>query len=145
VSEQFGQSLKDFLRRPRARGAAHPRYGCTSSPRAAATCWAAKHKLATPLGYLGAFLTNSLHRKAMGAWLERVVFSTPDASCPLPPATTARARCDAERRQLQLALQASCSIPFVLRSVHNMPGGAARRLLGRRHHRLPPAPELRAI
>jgi len=28
-----------------------------------------------PLGYLGAFLTNTVQRKAMGAWLERVVFS----------------------------------------------------------------------
>ena len=34
------------------------------------------------MGYLGAFLTNSVHRKSLGAWLERVVFSTPGASLP---------------------------------------------------------------
>ena len=76
----------------------------------------------SPLGYLGAFLTNGLNRKAMGAWLERVVFSTEGAA--LPFATS-----DYKTRQVLLteanfnpALQASCSIPFVLRSVRDIPG-----------------------
>ena len=45
-----------------------------------------EHRIGTPLGYLGAFLSNALHRKAMGAWLERVVFSAPEhgRACPLP-------------------------------------------------------------
>jgi len=79
--------------------------------------------LRAPLGYLGAFLTNAVHRKAMGAWLERVVFSNV-AGKPLPFGTH-----DYRTRQVQLtsdnfqpALQASCSIPFVLRAVHDIPG-----------------------
>ena len=79
--------------------------------------------LRAPLGYLGAFLTNAVHRKAMGAWLERVVFSN-GAGNPLPFGTH-----DYRTRQVRLtpdnfqpALQASCSIPFVLRSVHDIPG-----------------------
>ena len=44
---------------------------------------------------------------------------------------------------LHASLLASCSIPFWLQAVHDIPGAPARRLLGRRHHRLPPAPELR--
>ena len=63
----------------------------------------------------------------MGAWLERVVFSAPApgaSDAPLPFATG-----DYRTRQIQLteanfdpALQASCSIPFVLRAVHDIPG-----------------------
>jgi hypothetical protein len=78
--------------------------------------------LRTPLGYLGAFLTNTLHRRAMGAWLERVVFSTPGSALPF---TTD----DYRTRQLGLVesnfypvLQASCSIPFALRAIHDIPG-----------------------
>jgi len=79
--------------------------------------------LRAPLGYMGAFLTNAIHRKAMGLWLERVVFST-DPQSPLPFSAT-----DYRTRRVALtaanflpALQASCSIPFVLRSVPHIPG-----------------------
>ena len=64
----------------------------------------------TPLGYLGAFVTNTVHRKAMGAWLERVVFSSPSlpseiAGCAaLPFATT-------DYRTRQVALDASNFMP----------------------------------
>ncbi|MEW6694278.1 MAG: patatin-like phospholipase family protein [Pseudomonadota bacterium] len=82
----------------------------------------------TPLGYAGAFLTNVARRRAMGAWLERVVFSAPAAGpggvAPLPFDTS-----DYRTRQVPLradnfmpALQASCSIPFVLQAVHDIPG-----------------------
>jgi hypothetical protein len=63
----------------------------------------------------------------MGAWLERVVFSSPTLQghgAPLPFGTQ-----DYRTRQVALsaanfnaALQASCSIPFVLKAVHNIPG-----------------------
>jgi hypothetical protein len=84
-----------------------------------------EHRIGTPLGYFGAFLTNTVRRKAMGAWLERVVFSS--QSAPLPFATA-----DYRTRQVALrednfnpALQASCSIPFMLKAVHNIPGAPA--------------------
>jgi hypothetical protein len=41
VSEQFGQSLKEFYGGRVHEVLQHPRYGCTSSPHAGATCWAA--------------------------------------------------------------------------------------------------------
>jgi len=78
------------------------------------------------VGYVGAFLANAVHRRAMGAWLERVVFSAPEhgAACPLPFGIE-----DFPTRQVALtqanfhpALQASCSIPFVLQAVHDIPG-----------------------
>jgi hypothetical protein len=62
----------------------------------------------------------------MGAWLERVVFSNP-AQLPLPFDSR-----DYRSRQVALtqanfrdALQASCSIPFVLRAVPNIAGAPA--------------------
>jgi hypothetical protein len=82
----------------------------------------------TTLGYLGAFAANALHRRALGAWLERVVFSSGDPltghSTALPFGTH-----DFRTRQAPLrednfmdALQASCSIPFVLKPVHGIAG-----------------------
>lgn len=81
----------------------------------------------TPLGYLGAGLTNLASRRAMGGWIERVVFSAAGpggAPHALPFATH-----DYRTRQLLLspanfypALQASGSIPFVLQAVHDIPG-----------------------
>jgi hypothetical protein len=122
VSEQFGKSLADFYGGRVAEVLAHPRYKLHIVTSRGRHLLGREHKVATPLGYLGAFLTNSLHRKAMGAWLERVVFSSQNAR--LPFATT-----DYRTRQVALspanfqpALQASCSIPFVLRSVHDIPG-----------------------
>jgi hypothetical protein len=78
--------------------------------------------LRTPLGYLGAFATNAVSRKAMGGWLERVIFS--DAREPLPmhlhDYRTHGAVLDASN--LQRSILASCSIPFWLDAVHNIPG-----------------------
>ncbi len=122
VSEKFGQSLADFYGGRVSEVLEHPRYKLHIVTSRGRHLLGREHKVATPLGYLGAFLTNSLQRKAMGAWLERVVFSSQNAA--LPFATT-----DYRTRQVALseanfnpALQASCAIPFVLRSVRNIAG-----------------------
>ncbi|MFC5523377.1 patatin-like phospholipase family protein [Polaromonas jejuensis] len=122
VSEQFGQSLKDFYGGRVHEVLNHPRFRLHIITSRGRHLLGREHRIATPLGYLGAFLSNSMHRKAMGAWLERVVFSSRNA--PLPFATH-----DLRTRQVALseanfnpALQASCSIPFMLKAVHNIPG-----------------------
>jgi hypothetical protein len=130
VSEQFGESLKSFYGGRVQEVLQHPRYRLHIVTSRGRHLLGREHKLRTPLGYLGAFITNSVHRKAMGAWLERVVFSSPasalsGAPCaPLPFITS-----DYRTRQIALtdanfqpALQASCSIPFALKAVHNIPG-----------------------
>ncbi|MES2360786.1 MAG: phospholipase [Pseudomonadota bacterium] len=130
VSEQFGRSLKDFYGGRVREVLQHPRYRLHIVTSRGRHMLGREHRLATPLGYLGAFLANSLQRKAMGAWLERVVFSTPESALPgAPCAPLPFATHDYRTRQVHLdeanfnpALQASCSIPFVLRSVHNIPG-----------------------
>ena len=122
VSERFGQSLVDFYGGRIDQVLNHPRFKLHIVTSRGRHLLGREHGVRTPLGYLGAFFTNSLHRRAMGAWLERVVFSSQGAA--LPFATT-----DYRSRQVPLteanfnpALQASCSIPFVLQAVHNIPG-----------------------
>jgi hypothetical protein len=122
VSEQFGRSLEDFYGGRVEEVLSHPRYRLHILVSRGRHILGREHKLRTPLGYLGAFLANTLHRKAMGAWLERVVFSTPGAELPF-------ATHDYRTRQIQLSqanfnpvLQASCSIPFVMKAIHDIPG-----------------------
>ncbi len=130
VSERFGESLLDFYGGRVPEVLSHPRYKLHILTSRGRHVLGREHAWRTPLGYLGAFLTNTVQRKAMGAWLERVVFSSPasaepGATCAALPFATG----DYRTRQVHLteanfnpALQASCSIPFVLRSVHNIPG-----------------------
>ncbi|MDZ4142964.1 MAG: phospholipase [Burkholderiales bacterium] len=129
VSERFGDSLQAFYGGRVGEVLYHPRLRLHIVTSRGRHLLGREHRIRTPLGYLGAFLSNAVHRKAMGAWLERVVFSSPlplsgGACTPLPFATH-----DYRTRQIALsaanfnpALQASCSIPFLLQSVRDIPG-----------------------
>jgi hypothetical protein len=126
VSERFGENLQSFYGGRIGEVLGHPRYRLHIVTSRGRHVLGREHQLRTPLGYLGAFLANTVHRKAMGAWLERVVFSSSGGESPagLPFATT-----DYRTRQVALceanfraALQASCSIPFVLKAIHDIPG-----------------------
>ena len=127
VSEEFGKNLQAFYGGRVEEVLNHPRYRLHVVTSRGRHVLAAEQKLRMPLGYLGAFLTNTVNRRAMGAWLERVVFSSPGAdgtAAQLPFGVG-----DYRTRQVlmtaanfNLALQASCSIPFVLKSVRNIPG-----------------------
>lgn len=129
VSERFGADLEAFYRGQVAQVLRHPRYRLHIVTARGRHLLRREHRIATPLGYLGAFVSNTLHRKAMGAWLERVVFSTGASGTPAPLPFGTR---DFATRQVALtadnfrpALQASCSIPFVLQAVHDIPGAPA--------------------
>ena len=126
ISEQFARNLHRFYSGRVDEVLNHPRY------RLHIVTSRGRHLLArdgawrTPLGYLGAYLSNAVGRKALGAWLERVVFSSQHdgGTAPLPFATH-----DFRTRQVALgadnfmaSLQASCSIPFVLKPVQHIPG-----------------------
>jgi hypothetical protein len=126
VSRVFAEGVEAFFGGRIGEVLAHPRFRLHVVTARGRHVLGREHRVLTPLGYLGAFLSNALHRKAMGAWLERVVFSAPEhgVPCPLPFATD-----DFPTRQVALteanfrpALQASCSIPFLLQAVHDIPG-----------------------
>ena len=124
ISEAFGANLRAFYGGSLQEVLAHPRYRLHVVVSRGRHILRREHPLATPLGYAGAFLANTLHRKALAGWLERVVFSNGDGTDGLPFATH-----DFRTRQLPLtehnffdAVQASCSIPFALRAVNDIPG-----------------------
>lgn len=121
VSERFGQSLASFYGGHVHEVLENPRYKLHVVTSRGRHVLGREHRIATPLGYLGAFLSNTLHRRVMGAWLERVVFST---SPELPFATNdyRTRRVALTEANFQPAVQASCSIPFVLRAIHDIPG-----------------------
>lgn len=130
VSETFGKNLRAFYSGKVDQVLQHPRYRLHIVTSRGRHVLRTEHALRTPFGYAGAFATNAIHRRAMGAWLERVVFSAPMGQggvAPLPFATQDyRTRQVAmEPRNFNEALQASCSIPFVLRAVHDIAGGPA--------------------
>jgi hypothetical protein len=125
VSADFSVNLHRFYSGREQQVLQHPRYKLhvvTSHGRGIlnhASAWR------TPLGYAGAYLTNLVNRRAMGAWLERVVFSSSfmGQAHALPFATD-----DYRTRHVVLnernflsAVQASCSIPFVLEAVNDIP------------------------
>ena len=123
VSEAFGAKLAEHFEGREQRMLSHPKYRLhvfTSRGRHALLC--REGRVRTPLGYLGAFAANAVSRRAMGGWLERVIFS--DARDPLPlhvhDYRTHQARLDASN--LRASVLASCSIPFWLDAVHDIPG-----------------------
>ncbi len=77
----------------------------------------------TPVGYLGAFVANAASRRALGGWLERVVFGDPRDALPLPLSDFRSQRAVLTPQNLGAAILASCSIPFWLDAVHDVPGG----------------------
>ena len=77
---------------------------------------------ATPLGYGLAFFRNLLSRKAMGASLERVVFSADGAHLPSETNDYATLQLPLSSENFMDVLQASCAIPFLLKPVHEIKG-----------------------
>lgn len=122
VSERFSSNLSAFYGGRIAEVLSHPRYRLHIVTSRGRHVLGREHKLATPIGYLGAFLSNSVHRKAMGAWLERVVFSSGQASLPFGTRDFRTRQVALDEQNFHAALQASCSIPFVLRAIHDIPG-----------------------
>jgi hypothetical protein len=77
----------------------------------------------TPLGYMCAVAANALSRPALGGWLERVVFSDPRDPLPLSLSGYRTASAHLSEQNLRQALLASCSVPFAMNAVHDIPGG----------------------
>jgi hypothetical protein len=126
VSEDFSANLHRFYDKRIHKVLQHPRYRLHVMTSRGRGILHRDTALRTAMGYAGAYLTNAIHRRAMGFWLERVVFSSAFLGHPQPlPFRTQ----DYPTKQLALseenfldAVQASCSIPFVLKAVHDIDG-----------------------
>lgn len=123
VSERFGQGLKDFYGGRIGEVLNHPRYRLHVVTSRGRHVLGQDRPWRTPLGYMGAYLTNAFHRPAMGHWLERVVFSARSAELPFGVEDYRTRQVPLTVENFMPAVQASCSIPFMLEAVHDIPGG----------------------
>jgi hypothetical protein len=126
ISADFGANLRAFYAGRVPELLAHPRFRLHVITSRGRHVLARETPLRAGLGYAGAYLSNLVSRRALGAWLDRVVFSS-HAGAGLPFAddgfpTHAVALTEANFAD---ALQASCSIPFVLRAVSGIAGAPA--------------------
>ena len=119
VSEEFG-SLQAFYGGRLAEVLNHPRYRLHVVTSRGKHILQREHPFFTPLGYAAAFLSNVMQRRWMGAWLERVVFSSRSHALPFDASDFATQHMALTENNFMQALQASCSIPFVLQAVHDI-------------------------
>lgn len=122
LSAQFGEGLRSFYGGRTAEVLGHERFRLHVITARGRHILGREGRARTPLGYMGAFLTNSVHRRSLGAWLERVVFSSPAAALPFGTRDFRTRQVPLLPGNFELALQASCSIPFMLEAVHDIPG-----------------------
>ena len=122
VSEVFGAKLAERFGGAEQQVLAHPRYRLHVFTSRGRHLLRREGCLRTPLGYAGAFAANVFGRGAMGGWLERVVFSDPREPLPLHLHDYRTHTVALSAANLQPSLLASCSIPFWLTAVHDIPG-----------------------
>ena len=122
VSQQFAHNLQLFFGGRVQEVLQHPRYRLHVVASRGQGLLAREGKWRTPLGYTGAFLSNVWQRKTMGRWLERTVFSSQQAALPFGVADYPTRQINLEPHNFMQVIQASCSIPFVLQAVHDIPG-----------------------
>ena len=126
VSEVFGANLQQRLTPRAAELLTHPRYRLhvfTSRGRHLLRREGrVLSSISNPLAHFGAFAANAVSRRALSGFWERVVFS--DAREPLPfKLHDYRTRyVELAPNNLGLSILASCSIPYWLDAVHDIPG-----------------------
>ena len=125
VSDVFGAKLSERFGGREAQLLSHPRYRLHVFTSRGRHLLRREGRVRMPLGYLGAFATNAISRRAMGAWLERVIFSDPRDALPLHLHDFRTHTVALTAANLQPSLLASCSIPFWLDAVHDIPGAPA--------------------
>ena len=122
LSEQFGDSLRLFFKGQVAQVLHHPRLRLHIVAAHGRHLLAREGRVRIPLGCLGALASNAVHRKGLDVWLERVVFSSPGAALPFATDDFRTRTVALTETNFAPALQASCSIPFMLRAVTDIPG-----------------------
>ncbi len=122
VSEVFGAKLKERFEQRVTEVLAHPRYRLHVFTSRGRHVLRRQGGLRMPLGYAGAFVANTVSRKAMGGWLERVVFSDMREPLPLKLHDYRTQQVPLSALNLQPSILASCSIPFWLDAVRDIPG-----------------------
>lgn len=131
VSELFAQTIEAFLMPHALCITHHPRYRLHLLVSKGRSALKKEQDWLTPMGFVAAFFTNLINRKALGHWLERYVFSSSfthqsghDLLSTVPfaiedyPSQLFALTAD----NLLQVVQASCSIPMVLEAVKQIKG-----------------------
>jgi hypothetical protein len=123
VSEVFGAKLAEHFEGHEQQMLSHPLYRLhVFTSRGRHALLRREGRVRTPLGYLGAFAANAVSRRAMGGWLERVIFSDRRDPLPLHLLDYRTHQVPLDASNLRASVLASCSIPFWLDAVHDIPG-----------------------
>jgi len=122
VSKGFAAKLDEVFGGREALALSHPRFRLHVLASRGRRLLAREGRWRTPLGYTAAFAANLLSRQAMGSWLERVSFSDPRTPLPLPLDDFRSLQVELNPGNFQASILASCSIPFWLQAVHDIPG-----------------------
>jgi hypothetical protein len=123
VTEHFGRRLGERLGDRAGEILAHPQRRLHVFTSRGRRLLHRPGRVGMPLGWLGAFGANALSRRALGGWMERVVFSDPRDALPMPLSDYPTRRAGLDDHNLAPAVLASCTIPFALETVQDVPGG----------------------
>lgn len=124
ISAGFSDTLKAFFGDELEGMLTHPRYRLHVLTSRGRQLLRRGSPSRTALGFGGLALGNALSRKAVGLFMERTVFSTPGEPLPVPLRDLPTGRVELNRGNFMQAMLASCSIPFMLEAVHDIPGAA---------------------
>jgi hypothetical protein len=122
VSELFEAKLVERFGGREAEVLSHPRYRLHVFTSRGVRALARDGRVRTPLGYFGAFASNVVSRRAMGGFLERVIFSDPRDKLPVPTHDYRTQHVELSDANLSRSILASCTIPFWLEAVAAIPG-----------------------
>lgn len=122
ITAGFTETLQSFFGDSVAGMLSHPRYQLHVLTSRGRQVLRRGSPSRTALGFTGLALGNALTRKAVGLFLERTVFSTPGEALPVPLNDLPTGRVELDTANFMPAMLASCSIPFMLEAVNDIPG-----------------------
>ena len=123
VTALFGQRLQQRLGSHAAEVLAHPQRRLHVFTSRGRKLLHRPGRLGMPMGWAGAFAANAWGRRALGGWMQRVVFSDPRDTLPVPLADYPTHSAALTPQNLAQAVLASCTIPFALQAVQDVAGG----------------------
>ena len=125
VTEVFRAKLEERLGTQAATLLAHPRFRLHVFTSRGRRLLHRPGRVKMSLGWMAAFAANAASRSALGGWMERVVFSDPREALPVPLTDFPTQQVPLTEGNLGSAVLASCTIPFWLEAVQDVPGGPA--------------------
>jgi hypothetical protein len=125
VTDDFAATLRDHFAGHEQVVLAHPHWRLHVVASRGRHILRREGRWTMPVGFMAAFASNALSRRALGGWMERVVFSDPRDELPLPLTDFRSRQVALDAANLLPAVMASCSIPFWMKAVQDIPGAPA--------------------